>query len=656
MKNREKYAEKIKSIITNGNNDINLCNKIIKPIILKQNNINCSSISCSDCRTLQILWLDEEYEEPEVDWSNVPVDTLIRVKENKIDEWVLRYFAKYKDGKIYAWDYGCTSKTKNEIICTPDHRFMTIDGDECMAKDLKGKYIMPCTNTNREFDERYVKYGFIQGDGQLSRLNSEWHEGIEVNVGKKDTDIFELFSNESYTEKSDRAIYLDGFKEDLIKLGFSKNNLPDREFPETYNSWTKLQKASFLHGCYSANGSVIKNGRISYKTTCKKFAEQLSETLLNDFNICGVYITTNKPAKVQFSNGEYECRESYDINIGQYKEITKFISEINFYQQYKREQLNQMMRNRPTYVYNVTPYKKMKVYDFTEPERHWGIVEGYVVHNCAEEPLPAGGSCLLGSINLAEFATPYGFNFDDFRKTVHIATIGLNEVLDEGLPLHPLQEQRDSVRDWRQIGLGIFGLADLLIKMGIKYGSPEAIDLCDMIGHTMADEALKTSALLAKEYGPYPKYNPEAVEQSAYYSKNALGETKQLVKEYGLRNSQLLTIAPTGTLSTMLGVSGGIEPIFANYYTRKTESLKGHDEYYKVYTPIVKDYMEKNNLKDDSELPDYFVTAQTLDYNSHQKVMMCQEKKMGPLIKVTMTYISSVNSVIKFIIMVEVLL
>lgn len=152
--------------------------------------------------------------------------------------------------------------------------------------------------------------------------------------------------------------------------------------------------------------------------------------------------------------------------------------------------------------------------------------------------------------------------------------------------------------------------------MGVKYGSPEAIDLCDMIGHAMADEALKTSALLAKEYGPYPKYNPEAVEQSAYYSKNALGETKQLVKEYGLRNSQLLTIAPTGTLSTMLGVSGGIEPIFANYYTRKTESLKGHDEYYKVYTPIVKDYMEKNNLKDDSELPDYFVTAQTLDYKN----------------------------------------
>lgn len=235
---------------------------------------------------------------------------------------------------------------------------------------------------------------------------------------------------------------------------------------------------------------------------------------------------------------------------------------------------------------------------------------------CAEEPLPAGGSCLLGSINLAEFACDIGFDFESFKHCVKSSVIALNEVLDEGLPLHPLKEQRESVYDWRQIGLGIFGLADLLIKLGIKYGSPEAIDLCDMIGHTMADMAIKTSAVLAKEYGVYPKYKPEAVEQSAFYSKNALGETKELVESFGLRNSQLLTIAPTGSLSTMLGVSGGIEPIFANYYTRKTESLKGHDEYYKVYTPIVKEYMDKHGLKDDSELPDYFVTAQTLDYKN----------------------------------------
>lgn len=525
---------------------------------------------------------------------------------------------------------------KDDIICTPDHKFMTINGEECMAKDLKGKYIMPYTKSNKTFDEFFVKCGFIQGDGQLKKLDSKYHEGIEVNIGKKDTDIYDLFSNDKFTYKSDRAIYLDGYKEELLRLGFSKCNLPDREFPDTYDSWTHNQKASFLHGCYSANGSVIKKGRVSYKTTCKKFAEKLLQTLFDDFDIQGVYITTNKPQIVKFSNGEYECRESYDVNIGQYKEITKFIAEINFYQQYKREQLEIMMKNRPSYVYNVEPYEEIKVYDFTEPERHWGIVEGYVVHNCAEEPLPAGGSCLLGSINLSEFVTENRtFDFDDFRETVDIAVRALNDVLDEGLYLHPLQEQKDSVKDWRQIGLGIMGLADCLIKMGITYGAPESLHICDMIGYAMADQAIKTSVLLAKNVGYYPKYKPGVVEQSAFYSKNTSGDTKALRCMYGLHNSQLLTIAPTGSLSSMLGISGGIEPIFANYYERKTESLHGKDVYYKVYTPIVENYMKEYGIKDDANLPEYFVTAQSLDYRQRIDMQAVWQKHIDASISST---------------------
>ena len=528
---------------------------------------------------------------------------------------------------------------KGQIICTPDHRFMTIDGDECMAKDLKGKYLMPCTNVNKKFNERFIKYGFIQGDGQLKRLDSQYHEGIEVNIGHKDTDIYELFSNEKFTVKSEKAIYVDGFKEDLIKLGFSHENLPYRIFPSTYDKWSKLEKASFLHGCYSANGSVIKNGRISYKTTCKKFAEQLKNTLLNDFDIQGVYITTNKSHKVKFSNGEYVCKESYDVNIGQYIEITKFISEINFYQQYKREQLTLMLKSRPAYVYNVEDGDEVKVYDFKEPERHWGVVEGYIVHNCAEEPLPAGGSCLLGSINLSEFVlNPFTnnakFDFDMFKKTVAIAVRALNKVLDEGLPLHPLKEQRDSVRDWRQIGLGIMGLSDMLIKMGITYGETRSINLCDKIGFTMADTAISTSALLAKEESAYPKYNQKVLE-SKYFKYNTSDDTRNLVKKYGLRNSQLLTIAPTGTLSTMLGISGGIEPIYANFYERKTESLHGTDVYYKVYTPIVEKYMKDFNISDDSKLPTFFVTAMTLDYTKRINMQAVWQKHIDASISST---------------------
>ena len=255
---------------------------------------------------------------------------------------------------------------------------------------------------------------------------------------------------------------------------------------------------------------------------------------------------------------------------------------------------------------------------------------------CAEEPLPAGGSCLLGSINLAEFVTEdKEFDFSSFMNAVDIAVKALNEVLDEGLELHPLQEQRDSVRDWRQIGLGIFGLADMLIKMGIKYGGKESIELCDRIGFAMADQAIYTSSVMADNKGTYPKYNSDAIESSAYLMANTMDCTYNHVKKYGLRNSQLLTIAPTGSLSSMLGVSGGIEPIFANYYTRKTESLHGHDEYYKVYTPIVEKYMKEHNITDDAMLPDFFVTAQELDYKNRIEMQSVWQKHIDASISST---------------------
>lgn len=241
------------------------------------------------------------------------------------------------------------------------------------------------------------------------------------------------------------------------------------------------------------------------------------------------------------------------------------------------------------------------------------------VNPCAEEPLPAGGSCLLGSLNLSEFVQDAFtgnamFDFENFRTCVQASVRALNEVLEEGLPLHPLQEQQESVEQWRQIGLGIMGLADCLIKLGLTYGEEEAVEMCDKIGFVMADAAIAASALLAKEKGAFPACQTEEIMETPYFLANTTEKTRELVRKHGLRNSQLLTIAPTGTLSTMLGISGGIEPIYANYYERKTESLHGEDVYYKVYTKIVENYMKQFDIKDDKLLPDYFVTAMTLEY------------------------------------------
>lgn len=235
------------------------------------------------------------------------------------------------------------------------------------------------------------------------------------------------------------------------------------------------------------------------------------------------------------------------------------------------------------------------------------------VNPCAEEPLPAGGSCLLGSINLSEFViNPFTddalIDYDKLNDTVSLSVRFLNEILDEGLSLHPLDIQRETVANWRQIGLGIMGAADMLIKLGIPYGSQKAIDVCNTLGKFIANKAIETSSILAEEEGVYPKYNSSVLD-TTFFKENTNYKTEALVRQNGLRNSQILTIAPTGTLSTMLCCSGGVEPIFANSYTRKTESLMGKDQYYKVYTPIVEEYMTSNNIDSEEDLPDYFVTA-----------------------------------------------
>lgn len=242
------------------------------------------------------------------------------------------------------------------------------------------------------------------------------------------------------------------------------------------------------------------------------------------------------------------------------------------------------------------------------------------VNPCAEEPLMAGGSCLLGSLNLSEFIvhpfTPMAyFDYTKFADAVRIAVEGLNEVLDEGLPLHPLGIQKDNARDWRQIGLGIMGLADALVKLGIPYGSTESIEISDKIADTMKNYAIFESSELAKRDGAFPMYNEDAISKSPYFQE-LWEETKDRVLENGLRNSQILTIAPTGSISTMWGISGGIEPIFATHFDRRTESLHGEDVTYKVYTPIVKEYLDFHSIDGNLSVApkDLFVTSHTVPW------------------------------------------
>lgn len=248
------------------------------------------------------------------------------------------------------------------------------------------------------------------------------------------------------------------------------------------------------------------------------------------------------------------------------------------------------------------------------------------VNPCAEEPLPAGGSCLLGSLNLSEFVfDPFTkdawIDYDSLERAVAIAIQGLNQVLLEGMDLHPLEIQRKSVYNWRQIGLGTFGLGDMLIKLGITYGSEKSQTIIDHVFKFIATTAVETSLQLAKLEGCYPMCNKEALVESSFIKALQLPEAiLEDIKKFGLFNSQLLTCAPTGTIGTMLNTSTGVEPNFAFSFNRRTVSLNDRETTYKVEANIVKQYREVTGNK--GELPPYFVASHQI--NPHDRISVQQ--------------------------------
>ena len=308
------------------------------------------------------------------------------------------------NGELYSGSVWSTGKkdivsVKNslgEIIkCTPDHRFMVTSGEEVMATDLKGNRLMPLVDINNKNDH-FTKLGFIQGDGNLTRLNSEKHKGIEVNIGENDKEISLLFGLDP--EDSKIAYYINGFNDELREYGFDAQTLPERDFPKTFNSWDSNNKVSFVRGMFSANGCVIKGKRVAYKTTSFDLVNNLKKYMTTIGIEC--YITTNKSKSVEFDNGSYICLESYDLNISAYNSIKKFASLIGFVHEYKNKDLGDILVNNSPVIISVKDAGISEVFDFNlQDDTHWGVVgEGYIAHNC-EIALKPYQFCNLTEIN-----------------------------------------------------------------------------------------------------------------------------------------------------------------------------------------------------------------------------------------------------------------
>jgi len=245
---------------------------------------------------------------------------------------------------------------------------------------------------------------------------------------------------------------------------------------------------------------------------------------------------------------------------------------------------------------------------------------------CGEQPLPPYGACLLGSINMARLvAEPFEdaahLDIDALDKLVRTAVRMMDNVVDTSR--FPLEAQRQEAHAKRRIGLGVTGLADALLMLGLRYGSDEAAAQTEVWMKAIARASYLASVDLAKEKGPFPLFDAEAFLASGSL-KHMDDDVRAAIREHGIRNALLTSIAPTGTISLYAGnVSSGIEPVFAYAYTRKVLQKDGTRTEEEVVDYAVQMWRDKFG---DRELPDYFVNAQTLAPTDHVKMQAAAQK------------------------------
>jgi len=233
---------------------------------------------------------------------------------------------------------------------------------------------------------------------------------------------------------------------------------------------------------------------------------------------------------------------------------------------------------------------------------------------CGEQGLPAWGVCNLSAINLSKFydAEKHDVAWDELAKVVRYSTRFLDNVIDK-TPYHFPENERNQKNE-RRVGLGTMGLAELMIRLEIRYGSPESLAFLDKLYGFVAREAYLASTEIAAEKGSFPAFDADKFLQSGFM-KNMTAvypEVGEAVRKRGMRNVTVLTQAPTGSTGTMVGTSTGIEPYFAFEYYR--QSRLGYD---KQYVPIAQEW---KNAHPGEELPEWFVTAMDLSAEDHIRV------------------------------------
>jgi ribonucleoside-diphosphate reductase alpha chain len=342
--------------------------------------------------------------------------------------------------------------------------------------------------------------------------------------------------------------------------GLVENKL---QVPASVQRGCEDMQRGFLQALFTADGQVSgtleKGVSVRLSSVSGKLLEDVQRLLLN-FGIASVIYRDRRPAMRRLlpdgrgGTAEFDTQPYHDLVVSQ-DNLLRFRNEVGFLSDRKNQELTSRLAR-----YSRGPYKERfaatfeslehegdeEVFDLTEPITHSFIANGLVVHNCGEEFLEDHGNCCLGSINLDRHISGNDIDWDKLGGTVRTAVRFLDDVIE--VNMFPLPKLREVNLATRRIGLGVMGWADALVRLGVPYDSEQALELADKVGGFIKDVAWDESHKLAEERGPFPEYERSAL------------------KERGMppvRNSSVITIAPTGTISRIAGCSSGIEPHFA---------------------------------------------------------------------------------------------
>ena len=513
----------------------------------------------------------------------------------------------------------------SSLRCTEAHKFILKDSSRVQAKGLVvgaklEKSIWPVITNKDTSSLDYYAQGFFSGDGWEAHSTGLQYiglygdkENIKHDWNPVTSRDYPISGGYPGTDTSQTKIY----------LRYDKGHFKPKNYIPFNASLT--HRKEWLAGLCDSDGTATKDGCIQITAKDRDFLLGV-KALINTMGTNATLSPMKEFWRLSISATNVDLLSFSTKRLQQVKasrDASRFITVTSI---------------EPSGVESI-------VYCYTDEHNNSGVFNGVYTAQCGEQPMGPWGACLLGAMNLTKYVkSPFihdqaDFDFASFRKDVDIAVRMLDSFID--ISGYPVPEQQEEALYKRRIGLGKTGLASMFLMMNIKYGDNTSTAYETQIMESMKIQAYKTSIELAKELGCNGL--TDTIEKRKLFLEGEFvkefftEEMKNDVMKYGIRNSHLLTVAPTGTTSIIAGnVSSGIEPIFAPSYTRKVLQADGSYESQLVEDYAVKAYREYLTEQNLPNVPHpAMVTAQDLSPDDHLKMLFTAQKHVDSAISKT---------------------